>query len=523
MWPRLSIIAGLLAGVAVALLVLGGILAFAPERGSAATPAPVPSVSIPVLSPSPAGASASPTAGSGASPTAGASGSGSAGLFHVGEPAPALAVPQVGGGTIDLANLRGKPVWVNFMGTYCPPCLDEFPLMNGFAARYADDGLVVLAIDVKEEEGAVAAFAESLSATFPHRARQRRLRADALGGAGAARPLLDRQGRDHPRRSARRDRAGHHGPRPADDHAGRRRHTVTAADGPPSISSAAEVARALDSLAVAPPPLLVVADFDGTLAIGARDPAVAVIERVAQRGLRALARVATERPARVHVAVLTGRVVSDVAARVRVGGVEYLGDHGLEHGTLARGARAEHLQVVTDRAFDGHRRSAASLADAVADELGSPPWLFVERKGPSVAFHVRQADDVAAARAAVVAAIATVEAREGLRDHGLAHYRGRSVVDLRPADAGGKREAVERLIERHRPGAVVVLGDEMSDVDAFEAVIAARRSDPALAAATVAVHGARGPAPEELLRVADLYVGSPREVGRLLLALARRL
>ena len=93
--------------------------------------------------------------------------SGSAGLFHVGELAPALAVPQVGGGTIDLANLRGQPVWVNFMGTYCPPCLDEFPLMNGFAARYADDGLVVLAIDVKEEEGVVAAFAESLSVTFP--------------------------------------------------------------------------------------------------------------------------------------------------------------------------------------------------------------------------------------------------------------------------------------------------------------------------------------------------------------------
>jgi cytochrome c biogenesis protein CcmG, thiol:disulfide interchange protein DsbE len=167
MWPRLSIIAGLLAGVAVALLVLGGILAFAPERGSAATPVPVPSVSIPVVSASPAGASSPSASGSGASPTAGASSSGAAGPFHVGEPAPALAVPQVGGGTIDLANLRGKPVWVNFMGTYCPPCLDEFPLMNGFAARYADEGLVVLAIDVKEEEGAVAAFAESLSATFP--------------------------------------------------------------------------------------------------------------------------------------------------------------------------------------------------------------------------------------------------------------------------------------------------------------------------------------------------------------------
>lgn len=174
MWPRLSILAGLLAGVAVALLVLGGILAFAPEPGAATTPAPLPSTSIPNPSLSPSGAGPSPIAsGPVASPSAGGSAgpsgpSGSAaGLFHIGEPAPALSVPQVGGGTIDLANLRGKPVWVNFMGTYCPPCLDEFPLMNGFAVRYADDGLVVLAIDVKEEEGVVAAFAESLSATFP--------------------------------------------------------------------------------------------------------------------------------------------------------------------------------------------------------------------------------------------------------------------------------------------------------------------------------------------------------------------
>lgn len=76
-------------------------------------------------------------------------------------------MPQVGGGTIDLANLKGQPVWVNFMATNCPPCVDEFPLMNGFAARYGDDGLVILAIDVKEEEGTVAAFANELDATFP--------------------------------------------------------------------------------------------------------------------------------------------------------------------------------------------------------------------------------------------------------------------------------------------------------------------------------------------------------------------
>ena len=299
---------------------------------------------------------------------------------------------------------------------------------------------------------------------------------------------------------------------------------MTAADGPSSISSAADVAASLDALAAAPAPLLVIADFDGTLAVGARDPAIAVVEPLAQRGLRALARVAAERPGRVHVAVLTGRVVADVAARVRVGGVEYLGDHGLEHGTLARGGHAEQLRVVTDPAFDAHRHPAAILARGVAAELGSPPWLFVERKGPSVAFHVRQADDVVAARAAVVAAIATVEAREGLRDHGLAHYRGRSVVDLRPAGAGGKREAVERLIARHRPGSVLVLGDELSDVDAFEAVVAARDERVApVVGVTAAVRGAAKPPPAELLAHADLVLASPRAVGRLLLVLASRL
>jgi cytochrome c biogenesis protein CcmG, thiol:disulfide interchange protein DsbE len=182
MWPRLSILAGLLAGIAAAALVIGGILAFAPEPGAAVTPPPQPSASLtvlPSLTPSPP-PSTSASASSGASPSGspGASASGSAAVFHVGETSPVLVVPKVGGGTIDLANLRGKPVWINFMGTYCPPCVDEFPLMNGYATRLANTGLVVIAIDVKEDEGTVAAFAEQLNTTFP-------LGLDADGSAAA--------------------------------------------------------------------------------------------------------------------------------------------------------------------------------------------------------------------------------------------------------------------------------------------------------------------------------------------------
>ena len=180
MWPRLSILAGLLAGVAAAALVIGGILVLAPEPGAAPTPLPQPSASLtvlPSLSPSPV-PSASPSAGASGSGAPSSDPSSEAALFHVGQPAPALVVPQVGGGIIDLASLRGKPAWVNFMGTYCPPCRDEFPLMSGYANRLADDGLVVIAVDVKEDEGVAAAFAESLGATFP-------LGLDADGSAAA--------------------------------------------------------------------------------------------------------------------------------------------------------------------------------------------------------------------------------------------------------------------------------------------------------------------------------------------------
>ena len=161
MGPRSSIVAGLIVGVVAGVTLLAGVVAFAPEPAGPTPDVPRPSVAL--SSPSPE-VTIAPSAPSSPAPQPTASASAQ---FHVGEPAPALNVPQVGGGSIDLAALRGKPVWVNFMATWCPPCQDEFPLMNRFFARYADDGLVVVAIDVREEEGTVAVFAQGLGATFP--------------------------------------------------------------------------------------------------------------------------------------------------------------------------------------------------------------------------------------------------------------------------------------------------------------------------------------------------------------------
>ena len=275
----------------------------------------------------------------------------------------------------------------------------------------------------------------------------------------------------------------------------------------------------LDRIASQPGRLLIVSDFDGTLAEGSRDPGATAIVPLARTALRRLAGIAADRPERLAIAVLTGRTATDAAARIRVGGIRYLGDHGLQAGFYPRRGRAEHVRTTYEPGHETALGPAEHLARRVPELLGRPAWLFVERKGPSVAFHVRQADDRAAARAAVEGAIATAD-RE-LPGHDLAHYRGRLVVDLRPRAAGGKREAFTRLLDDVQPDAVVAFGDDSSDADAF-AVLRARRGLGTLDGLAVGVTGPHG-VPDDVRAAADLVLPTPFDAARWLARLARRL
>ena len=158
------ILAGIVAGILVAIGVLAAFVFVGPDPVGL-RPTPIPTVA-PTEAPSPSASASAAVPSAVPSASAGPSDAVQSG-FHVGQPAPALVVPQVGGGTIDLAALRGKSVWVNFMQTTRPECLDEFPRMNAFQARYGEQGLVVIAIDIREDEGTVASFAQRLGATFP--------------------------------------------------------------------------------------------------------------------------------------------------------------------------------------------------------------------------------------------------------------------------------------------------------------------------------------------------------------------
>jgi thiol-disulfide isomerase/thioredoxin len=85
----------------------------------------------------------------------------------VGQPAPPLRLPLVGGGEIDLGAYRGRVVLLNFWATWCEPCKAEMPVFERAQQQHRDRGLVVLGVDFQERDEEIAAFLSQLGVTFP--------------------------------------------------------------------------------------------------------------------------------------------------------------------------------------------------------------------------------------------------------------------------------------------------------------------------------------------------------------------
>ncbi len=87
--------------------------------------------------------------------------------IKVDTPAPAFAGTTLNGATLSLAELRGRPVIVNFWGPSCIPCRDEFALFKDELSRHSTDAIALVGILMFDDPASARDFVAATGATWP--------------------------------------------------------------------------------------------------------------------------------------------------------------------------------------------------------------------------------------------------------------------------------------------------------------------------------------------------------------------
>ena len=182
-------------------------------------------------------------------------------------------------------------------------------------------------------------------------------------------------------------------------------------------------------------------DFDGTLAPIVTRPNDARISVAVSRGLAQLSEF-------LPVAIVTGRAVADVAPRLGFEPRYIIGNHGGEDpsGALRRGSVA---------ALDALREKLIARIETLR-----AAGVEMEDKQYSLALHFRLARNRALASACI-------ERELGDLDPLLKRFGGKLVVNVSPADAPDKGEAVTSLLKQCGSKAAVFVGDDVTDEAVF--------------------------------------------------------
>ncbi len=92
---------------------------------------------------------------------------------HLGNGAPGVeqdlwdltfSTPQ--GGSLAMRSLQGQPLLLNFWATWCPPCVEEMPLLDRFYAENSSNGWQVLGLAV-DQAVPVTRFLQRMPMRFP--------------------------------------------------------------------------------------------------------------------------------------------------------------------------------------------------------------------------------------------------------------------------------------------------------------------------------------------------------------------
>ncbi len=243
----------------------------------------------------------------------------------------------------------------------------------------------------------------------------------------------------------------------------------------------------------------IITDIDGTIAPIAATPGAARVDRDARRALMRLL------PRLTLVVALTGRRAKDGAHLVGIPALPVVGNHGME--MLAGG------MLTTDADADAFTLHVHRVI-ARMQTLPIPPGTILEDKGPTASVHYRLAPNQREARAALFALLEPLAAAEGLW-----LTEGRALIEIRPPVPINKGYALRRLCAAHALDSVVMFGDDLTDVDAFDALRDLRAAGD-IAGLAVGVVAPDGTAPPAVLASVDAIATGVTGVAALLTAIA---
>ena len=227
-------------------------------------------------------------------------------------------------------------------------------------------------------------------------------------------------------------------------------------------------------------------DIDGTLSPIARTPGEAYLLPGASNALRAISEHG------IRVVAISGRAADDARRLVDVEGIDYAGNHGFELVTAAG-------RVISEDVAQASMAVKAALEDVAALSGALPDGILIEDKTFTGSIHYRLTSDPAAAAVVLKAVLTEIAAR-----HGILVTEGRLVFELRPRLDINKGVFTANDIRLHNIKTAAFLGDDITDLDGFQALRVLTASGELLASASV---GVRSPeSPPRVLSEADLLV-----------------
>jgi trehalose 6-phosphate phosphatase len=242
-------------------------------------------------------------------------------------------------------------------------------------------------------------------------------------------------------------------------------------------------------------------DIDGTLAPIVPRPEQAHVREEISRLLSRLGR------RYGCVACVSGRPVAEARRLVGVGSIAYAGSHGAE---LLRAGEKRPTLVPAFASWEGRVRRFVGARENI-HELRLLR-IRVEDKGPIKAFHWRDVPDEGAAETWLTGVAQEAQA-EGFDIHW-----GRKVLEIRPPVPIDKGQAVQTLVESSGVRAALFGGDDVTDLDAFDALDRLTAAGTLDTAVRVGVRSPEGPA--AIVERADVVVEGVGGMVAVLAALA---